>query len=70
VVCSLARHDPIEGLVAGGHFVEVKVHLLERLCEDDVQAATRINEGLRQERPADYGVNDQRVGPGSGMWTQ
>jgi hypothetical protein len=30
-------------LVAGGHLVEVEVHLSERLCEDDVQAATPIN---------------------------
>jgi hypothetical protein len=34
-----------------------------RLCEDDVQAVAPINEGLREERPVDYGVNDQRVGP-------
>jgi hypothetical protein len=34
-----------------------------RLCEDDVQAVAPINEGLREEHPVDYGVNDQRVGP-------
>jgi hypothetical protein len=64
VVCSLAGHNPVEWFVAGGHLVEVELHLSERLCEDDVQAAAPINEGLRQECPIDYGVNDQRVGPG------
>jgi hypothetical protein len=24
---SLARHDPVEGLIAGGHLVEVELHL-------------------------------------------
>jgi hypothetical protein len=62
--CSLAGHDPVEGLVAGGHFIEVEVHLSEHLYEYDVQAVAPINEGLKQERPVDYGVNDQRVGPG------
>jgi hypothetical protein len=63
-VRSFAGHDPVEGLIAGGHFIEVKVHLSERLCEDDVKVAAPVNKGLRQECPVDYGVNDQRVGPG------
>jgi hypothetical protein len=61
---TLPGTTPVEGLIAGSHFVEVEVHLSERFCEDDVQAAAPINEGLRQECPVDYGVNDQRVGPG------
>jgi hypothetical protein len=63
-VLSLAKHDPIEGFIAGSHLVEVEVHLSERLCENDVQVASPINEGFRQEGPVDYGVNDQGVGPG------
>jgi hypothetical protein len=69
-VHNFAADDPVEGLIVGIHLVEVEVHLSERFCEDDVQAAAPINEGLRQECPVDFGVNDQRVGPGSGMWTQ
>jgi hypothetical protein len=26
-VCSLVGHDPVEGFIAGGHLVEVEVHL-------------------------------------------
>jgi hypothetical protein len=63
-VRSLARHNPIEGLVAGGHLVEVKFHLAQCFCEDDIQAAAPINKGLRREGPVDYGVDDQQVGPG------
>jgi hypothetical protein len=63
-VCSLAGHDPVEGFAASGYLVEVEVHLSDRLYEDDVQAAALIDEGLRQERPIHYGVDDQRVGPG------
>jgi hypothetical protein len=62
-VRSFAGHNPVEGLITSGHLVEVEIHLSERFCEDDVQAAASIDEGLRQERPVDYGVNDQRVGP-------
>jgi hypothetical protein len=46
-VCSLAGHNPVEGFIEGGNLVEVEVHPSERLCEDDVQTATTINEGLR-----------------------
>jgi hypothetical protein len=63
-VCSFAGYNPVEGLITGGHLVEVEVHLSERFCEDDVQTASPINEGLRLERPIDYGVDDQRVRPG------
>jgi hypothetical protein len=27
-VCSLAGHDPVEGLIVGGHLDEVEVHFL------------------------------------------
>jgi hypothetical protein len=30
------RARPVEGFIAGGHLVEVEVHLSELLCEDDV----------------------------------
>jgi hypothetical protein len=46
-LCGLAGHDPVGGIIAGGHLVEVEVHLSERFCEDDVQAASPINKGLR-----------------------
>jgi hypothetical protein len=59
-VRSLAGHNPVEGLVAGSHLVQVEVHLSERLCEDDVQAATPINDGLRQEHPIYYGIVKDR----------
>jgi hypothetical protein len=62
-VCSLAGHDPVEGLVAGDHLVEDKLHLAQCLREDDIQAAAPIDKGLRQEGPVDYGVDDQWVGP-------
>jgi hypothetical protein len=62
---NLAGHDPVEGFIVGGHLiVEVKVKFSERICEDDVQAAASVDEGLRQERAVRYGVDDQRVGPG------
>jgi hypothetical protein len=63
-VRTLAGHNPVEGFVAGGHLVEVKLHLAQRMCEDDIQTATPVDKGLRQEGPVDYGVDDQRVGPG------
>jgi hypothetical protein len=65
-VRSFAGNDTVEGLITGGHLVEVKVHLSECPGEDDVQATAPINEGLRQESPVDYGVNDQWVG--SRVW--
>jgi hypothetical protein len=37
---------------------------MQRLYEDDIQAATSVDEGLRQEGHIDYGIDDQRVGPG------
>jgi hypothetical protein len=46
-VCNLAWHDPLEGFVAGGHLVEVEVHLSKCHCEDDVQAVASIDEGVR-----------------------
>jgi hypothetical protein len=61
VVRSFAGYNPVQGLITGGHLVEVEVHLSECFCEDDVQTVAPIDEGLRQERPVDYGVNDQRV---------
>jgi hypothetical protein len=60
-VRSLTGHDPIEGLIASGHLVEVELYLAQCLCEDDIQAAAPIDKGLRQEGPVDHGVNDQRV---------
>jgi hypothetical protein len=63
VVHSFAGHDPIEGLVAGGHLVEVELHLAQRLYDDDIQAIAPVVKGLRQEGPVDYGVDDQRVSP-------
>jgi hypothetical protein len=63
-VCSLAGYNTIEGFIIGSHLGEDKVHLSQRFCEDDVQIAAPVDEGLRQERALHYGVDDQRVGPG------
>jgi hypothetical protein len=30
-VCSLVGHDPVKGFITSDHFVEVEVHLSERL---------------------------------------
>jgi hypothetical protein len=60
-VRSLAGHDPVEGLVTGGRLVEVKLHLAQCFCEDDIQVAAPIDKDLRQEGSVDYGVDDQRV---------
>jgi hypothetical protein len=51
-VCILAGHDPVEGFIACGHLAEVEVHLSERLCEDDVQAAPPVTTRLPEARPA------------------
>jgi hypothetical protein len=56
--------QPVEGLIAGDHLVEVELHLAQCLCEDDIQTVAPVDKGLRQEGPVDYGVDDQRVGPG------
>jgi hypothetical protein len=29
-------HNPVEGFVRSSHLAEVKLHLAQRLCEDDV----------------------------------
>jgi hypothetical protein len=74
VVRSLAGHDPVEGLMASGHLVEVKLHLTQCLCEDDIQAAAPVDKGLRQEGPVDYGVSlgvrdvNPMIFPGESDW--
>jgi hypothetical protein len=58
---AFAGHNPVEGFVTSSHLAEVELHHAQCLCEDDVQAATSINEGLMQPGPIDYGVDDQRI---------
>jgi hypothetical protein len=44
----LAGHDAEEGLVALCKPLEVEIHLLQGVDEDDVEAAPTVNEGLRE----------------------
>jgi hypothetical protein len=55
-------HNPVEGFITRSHLAEMELHLVQRLCEDDVQAAASVDESLRQPGPIDYGVNDQLIG--------
>ena len=59
----LAEYNPVEGFVTGCHLGEVKLHLLQGLCEYDVQAAPSVDEGFRQQSTVKRGIDDQRVGP-------
>jgi hypothetical protein len=58
-VCSLAGHDPVEGLIAGRHLVKsksilrsVSVKMMFRLLPSSMRV------------PVNYWIDDQRVGPG------
>jgi hypothetical protein len=64
----LARHDAEERLITLCEPLEVEVHLLQGVDEDDVEPASSIDEGLREQGALDDGLDDQSgYEPGSGM---
>jgi hypothetical protein len=54
----LAGHDAEEGLVALSQPLEVEIHLLQGVDEDDVEPASSIDEGLREQGTLDNGLDD------------
>jgi hypothetical protein len=57
----LAGHDAEEGLVAFCEPLEVEIHLLQGIDEDDIEPAPSIDKGLREQGALDDGLDDQRV---------
>jgi hypothetical protein len=62
-VGSLVKDDAKEGLVACRQPLEVEVHLLQGVDEDNVEPTSPVDEGLREQGALDYGLDDKRVGP-------
>jgi hypothetical protein len=56
-----ALHDAEERIVALHEPLEVEVHLLEGVDEDDVKPTPVVDEGLAKQGPLDVGLDDQRV---------
>jgi hypothetical protein len=54
-------HDAEEGFVALCKPLEVEIHLLQGVDEDNVEPAPTVNEGLREQGTLDDGIDDQRV---------
>jgi hypothetical protein len=54
----LARHDAEERLVALREPLEVEVHLLEGVDEDDVDPTPAVDEGLTKQGALDVGFDD------------
>jgi hypothetical protein len=59
----LARDDAEEGLVTCCQPLEVEVHFLQGLNEDDVKPAPTTDEGRREQATLDYWLEDEGVGP-------
>jgi hypothetical protein len=59
----LTRDDTEEELITRRQLLEVKVHLLQGLDEDDVEPAPPINEGLGGPGSVHCRFNDEWVGP-------
>jgi hypothetical protein len=59
----LSRHDAEERLVALREPLEVEVHLLQGVDEDDIEPTPAVDEGLSEQGALDVGLNDQRVRP-------
>jgi hypothetical protein len=57
----LAGHDAEEGLVALREPLEVKIHLLQSVDEDDVESTPIVDEGLSEQGALNDGLDDQRV---------
>jgi hypothetical protein len=53
-----AWHDGEEGLVALCQPLEVKIHLLQGVDQDDVEPTSPIDEGLREHGTLDNGLDD------------
>jgi hypothetical protein len=51
----LARDDAEEGLIARCQPLEVEVHLLQGLDEDDIEPTTTVDKGLRKQPPLTIG---------------
>jgi hypothetical protein len=51
------------GLVARSQLLEVEVHFIQGLDEDDVEPTSSIDESLREQGALDYWLNDEGVGP-------
>jgi hypothetical protein len=60
----LAKHDAEERLIILCQPLEVEVHLLQDVDEDEVEPASSIDEGLREQGALDNEFDDQRVRPG------
>jgi hypothetical protein len=54
----LAWHDVKEGLVALRQPLEVEIHLPQGVDDEDVEPASPIDEGLREQGALDNGLND------------
>jgi hypothetical protein len=59
--CYLAWDDVEERFVTRYHPLEVEVHPLQDLHEDDVEPAPSIDQGLRKQGSLQYRLNDERV---------
>jgi hypothetical protein len=57
----LTRHDAKERLVALREPLEVEVHLLESVNEDDFEPTPAVNEGLTEQGALDVGLDNQQV---------
>jgi hypothetical protein len=63
----LARNDAKERLVALREPLEVEVHLLEGVDEDDVEPTPAVDEGLSEQGASMLGSTTSEYDPGSGM---
>jgi hypothetical protein len=55
--------DPTHGVDLGwrGKPLEVEIHLLQGVDEDDIEPAPSVDEGLRDQGALNDGLDDQRV---------
>jgi hypothetical protein len=57
----LAGDNAEEGLITFCQPLEVEVHLLQGADKDDVESASSIDEGLREQSAFNYGLDDEQV---------
>jgi hypothetical protein len=57
----LAGHDTEERLIALRKSLEVEVHLLQGVNEDDVEPTPAVDEGLSEQGTLNDGLDDQWV---------
>jgi hypothetical protein len=60
----LAGDDVEEGLITCRQPLEVEVHLLQGVDEDNSEPTSAIDEGLREQGTLNYGLDDKWVRPG------